>query len=64
LSKRSAIFVLIFAGGLIDVGESLKFAKYLAGFGFILFAVATILTIWSGISYVVKNKQVLTQGGM
>ena len=27
--------------------------------GFALFAIATILTIWSGISYVVKNKQVL-----
>ena len=27
--------------------------------GFALFAVATVLTIWSGISYVVKNKQVL-----
>lgn len=54
-----AIFVLIFAGGLINVGESLKLAKYLAGFGFVLFAAATVLTIWSGISYVVKNKQVL-----
>lgn len=27
--------------------------------GLILFAVATILTIWSGITYVLKNKQVL-----
>ncbi len=27
--------------------------------GLILFAVATILTVWSGVSYVVKNKQVL-----
>ena len=54
-----AIFVLIFAGGLINVGESLKFSKNRAGFGFVLFAAATVLTIWSGISYVVKNKQVL-----
>lgn len=27
--------------------------------GLVLFAVATVLTIWSGISYVVKNKSVL-----
>ncbi len=27
--------------------------------GLILFGVATVLTVWSGISYVVKNKQVL-----
>ncbi len=27
--------------------------------GLVLFAVATVLTVWSGISYVVKNKQVL-----
>ena len=27
--------------------------------GFALFAIATILTVWSGITYVLKNKQVL-----
>ncbi len=27
--------------------------------GLILFAIATILTVWSGVAYVVKNKQVL-----
>ena len=27
--------------------------------GYGLFAVATVLTVWSGISYVVKNRQVL-----
>jgi phosphatidylglycerophosphate synthase len=27
--------------------------------GFVLFAVATVLTVWSGITYVLKNKQVL-----
>ena len=31
----------------------------LAWVGLALFAIATILTVWSGISYVVKNKQVL-----
>lgn len=30
--------------------------------GLVLFAVATVLTIWSGISYVVKNKAVLKIG--
>ena len=27
--------------------------------GLVLFAIATILTVWSGIAYVVNNKQVL-----
>ena len=31
----------------------------LAWVGLALFAIATILTVWSGISYVVKNKAVL-----
>lgn len=51
-----AIFVLIFAAGL---SEFVTWANYIAWFGFGLFALATVLTILSGISYVVKNKQVL-----
>lgn len=35
------------------------FGDILCGVGLGLFAVATVLTVWSGISYVVKNKQVL-----
>ena len=49
-----AIFVLIFAGDF-----SGKTGLVIASMGFVLFAVATVLTVWSGISYVVKNKQVL-----
>ena len=49
-----AIFVLIFA-----VNLPLGAAKIFAYIGFGLFAVATVLTVWSGISYVVKNKTVL-----
>ena len=49
-----AIFVLIFA-----VDLPLMVAKIFAYIGFGLFAVATVLTVWSGISYVIKNKQVL-----
>ena len=36
-----------------------KAGVIIAAVGFVLFAVATVLTVWSGISYVVKNKQVL-----
>lgn len=49
-----AIFVLIFA-----VNLPLSVAKIFAYIGFGLFTVATVLTFWSGISYVIKNKQVL-----
>lgn len=49
-----AIFVLIFAGDF-----SGKAGLVFASIGFVLFAVATVLTVWSGVSYVVKNKQVL-----
>lgn len=49
-----SIFVLIFCASLSGM-----LAKIIATVGFVLFAVATILTVWSGISYVVKNKQVL-----
>ena len=52
-----AIFVLIFAGGIAEF--SCVVATYFAWVGMALFAAATVLTIWSGISYVVKNKQVL-----
>ena len=52
-----AIFVLIFAGGFAYKPSNLT--EFFATIGFILFAVATILTVWSGISYVVKNKKVL-----
>lgn len=49
-----SIFVLIFAASFQNT-----FGTILAYVGFVLFAVATILTIWSGISYVVKYKNVL-----
>ena len=49
-----AIFVLIFA-----VNLPLTVATVFAYIGAGLFALATVLTVWSGISYVVKNKQVL-----
>lgn len=49
-----SIFFLIFAADFSGVA-----GEIMAYIGFGLFAVATILTIWSGISYVVKNKKVL-----
>ena len=52
-----AIFFLIFAGGFVDMSSNLD--KISGIVGLVLFAIATILTVWSGISYVVKNKQVL-----
>ena len=36
-----------------------KAGEILCMVGLVLFAIATVLTVWSGISYVVKNKQVL-----
>ncbi len=49
-----SIFALIFSAAFNNgAGE------VIAWIGFALFAVATVLTVWSGISYVVKNKQVL-----
>lgn len=36
-----------------------KVGEVLCIIGLVLFAIATVLTVWSGISYVVKNKQVL-----
>jgi len=58
-----SIFVIFLAGGLMM--EALPFsatwetAQVFAWIGIVLFFFATVLTIWSGISYVVKNKQVL-----
>lgn len=49
-----SIFALIFSASLNGSA-----GKVVAIIGLVLFAVATILTVWSGISYVVKNKQVL-----
>ena len=49
-----SIFVLIFSASL-----PWNVRKVVTIIGLVLFAVATILTVWSGISYVVKNKQVL-----
>ena len=57
-----AIFVLIFAAGLTSVlpaNVSIAWDVYTAWFGLGLFALATVLTVISGISYVLKNKQVL-----
>ena len=57
-----AIFIILLAGGIADVlnpCNAVPWDWYVAYFGLGLFAVATVLTVWSGISYVVKNKQVL-----
>lgn len=57
-----AIFVIILAGGigeLLPVEYAVPWDNYVAYVGLGLFAIATVLTVWSGISYVVKNKQVL-----
>lgn len=51
-----AIFVLIFAA---DASFNNLLGYVLGWIGFVLFVAATVLTIWSGISYVLKNKQVL-----
>ncbi len=49
-----SIFALIFSASIGGLA-----GEIIAGVGFGLFAIATVLTVWSGISYVVKNKQVL-----
>lgn len=57
-----AIFFLLLAGGILDVTPvyyAVPWGVYVVWFGLGLFAAATVLTVWSGISYVVKNKQVL-----
>ena len=52
-----AIAVLIFSGGFADFLS--PWYNYLTWLGLAIFGVATILTVWSGIAYVVNNKQVL-----
>ena len=52
--QDAAIFVLI-----LSVNMPVEMDVITAWIGFALFAVATVLTVWSGISYIVKNKQVL-----
>ena len=57
-----AIFVMIFAAGiteLMPIEYAVPWDAYVAWFGLGLFAVATVLTVLSGVSYVLKNKQVL-----
>ena len=55
-----ATFVLILAADMpAPAYHAVPWNAYVAWFGMALFAVATVLTVWSGISYVVKNKQVL-----
>ena len=57
-----AIFVIILAGGineLLPLKSVGTWDMYVLVGGLGLFAVATILTVWSGVSYVVKNKKVL-----
>ena len=49
-----SVFILILAADIPSTAGVIT-----AWVGFALFALATVLTIWSGISYVVKNKQVL-----
>ena len=49
-----SIFILILAADIPNMAGKVVFC-----IGLVLFAVATILTVWSGISYVVKNKHVL-----
>ena len=48
-----AIFILLLAS---DLGKA---ATVFAWIGFVFFMAATVLTVWSGITYVLKNKQVL-----
>lgn len=49
-----AIFALLFAA---DIPE--LFGQIILWIGLVLFAIATVLTVWSGIAYVINNKQVL-----
>ena len=49
-----SIFVLILAADITGTAGTV-----VAWVGFALFMAATVLTVWSGITYVVKNKQVL-----
>lgn len=51
-----ALFILLLAADIPAFA-----GQIVAGVGFGLLAVATVLTIWSGIAYVVKNKQVIKE---
>ena len=51
-----ALFILLLAADIPALA-----GQIVAGIGFGLLAVATVLTIWSGIAYVVKNKQVIKE---
>ena len=54
LFQDVAIFTMIFSAGFEAAVVNVLFRM-----GFVLFLVATVLTVWSGISYVVNNKKVL-----
>lgn len=57
-----AIFVIILAGGIGEIlpaEYAVPWDMYIFITGLGLFAVATVLTILSGVSYVVKNRKVL-----
>ena len=49
-----ALFILLLA-----VELPLNLATIFAWIGFVLFSMATFLTVWSGVAYIIKNKQVL-----
>ncbi len=55
-----AIFLLVFAVDMFGYA-SITTGRVIAWIGFALFGIATVLTIVSGVSYVVKNKQVLQE---
>ena len=46
--------MLLFASDFVEF-----FGDFLIGVGGVTFLAATVLTVWSGIAYVVNNKQVL-----
>lgn len=58
-----AMAVLLFAGGFADFfKEGILWHEYLTILGMALFVFATVLTVWSGITYVLNNKEVLKDG--
>jgi CDP-diacylglycerol--glycerol-3-phosphate 3-phosphatidyltransferase len=54
--QDAALFVLFLATDFPDMMGVMG-----AWIGIALFAIATVLTVWSGVSYVVKNKQVIKE---
>jgi phosphatidylglycerophosphate synthase len=54
--QDAALFILFLATDLPDMMGVMG-----AWIGIALFALATVLTIWSGVAYVVKNKQVIKE---